>query len=327
MKTFLLLAAFQILCAAGFSQSLPPGVGSKAIHFHRPDLVVHWKASRHPWPKTLWTYHVAPKRFSSTVISNLMALGPFTEQNETENGTNGMSFSDSGRYLGISFLLGDIDFRIPSHYDPFNLTKDVPKTNQLFQLTTNLLSKVGILGSELTKEKNGRPKIWFDPEDIGTLYFVNHMTITNVDSREVRFRRRLDGVDYALWADGGSGRIEFGERGRVDRIAISWRGVEHDKLYSAATPKQIMQWIREGRAVQRIMVFPHRGGIDIDWLTVKSLTIQEATAYYDDGSQEGGGNKIRPFAELLGFVDTGKTNLPVSFFCPVIDETKPLIGK
>jgi len=56
----------------------------------RTNLLVHWNAPKHPWPKTLWVYHMVPTKFSPTVISNLMALGSFTEKDRTDSNTNGM---------------------------------------------------------------------------------------------------------------------------------------------------------------------------------------------------------------------------------------------
>ena len=86
---------------------------ASGIHFQRTNLVVRWKAPSHPWPKALWVYTVSPTRFSPTVISNLMAIGSFTEKDKKDYGTSGMVFvafvcfcKSSGRLLLLKFACG-----------------------------------------------------------------------------------------------------------------------------------------------------------------------------------------------------------------------------
>ncbi|MGH7989074.1 MAG: hypothetical protein ACREDS_02615 [Limisphaerales bacterium] len=325
MKKSLLSLVIQMICVAGFPQSLPLNGG---IHFQRTNLVVRWKAPKHPWPKTLGVYQMVPTKYSPTVISNLMALGPFTDKDKTDRGTNGMSFSNTGGHLEISFTMGEIEYaRHTRDYSPTDLAQGVPPTNQLFQLTTNFLPKLGISLSEISKGINGRTKInAFEPF---MEYFRNGVGVTNIEWRGVGFRRAVDGVEF--FYDDGHGGIDFGEHSQVVKIILSWPDLKRDNFYSAAPPKKIIQWICEGRARQKHMLRLDGGETMIDWATVKSLTITKATAYYHGELSHGEyatnsvfANCVWPYADLWGMVDTGTTNVEVAIDCPIVDETKPL---
>jgi hypothetical protein len=322
MNKIILLLLLQFFWTAAFSQSLP--FRSVGTPIQRANLLVHWNAPKHPWPKTLWVYHMVPTKFSPTVISNLMALGSFTEKDRTYSNTNGLIFGN-GQNLSISFSIGEIEYSRGENNWTTNLAKDVPGTNQLFQLTADFLPKLGISLSDLTKTENGKPNIVFY-NDVGSIYLQDNIWITNICAREVSFVRAVDGVEFRA---GGNCLIDFGEHGQVTKISLSWRGLEHDKLYPTATPEIIMKWIREGNAVQKRMLNRFGGETTIDWPAAKNVTIKKAIAYYWGevflGAREHQPifpSWVRPFATLWATVDTGHGNVDVEIDCPVIDEAK-----
>src|SRR5665213_1762672 len=188
-KIILLSICLQAFWTTGFSQSPPFKDADVGIRDQYTNLVVHWEASKNPWPKTLWVYAMTPTKFSPAVISNLMAVTGYTKKDEKDYGTNGMIFvsPEKSGNMRISFTEGEIEYWTTLNYGPTNLAQGVPTTNQLFHLTTNFLSKIGIRLSELAKDKSGQPKIYF-PE-ASTEYFVNNTTITNIQYRMVRFNR------------------------------------------------------------------------------------------------------------------------------------------
>jgi hypothetical protein len=330
MRKLFLVGGLQVAWLSGLSQTLPFDV-SEGVHVQPTNLVVRWEARKHPWPKTLWTYRVLPREFPPVVISNLMALGSFTGKDRTYSGTNGLVFGHpyAAPYLDICFTAGTVDYDgRTQHYSPTNLANNVPGTNQLLRLSTNFLAKIGIGLSEVAKRENGQPKLWWpDDSTDHTLYFVGDTTITNIESRRVFIYRALDGVEFHYGA--GDCEVEFGEHSRVVRLQLDWRAVEHDKLYAAAMPDRIIEWIRQGKAYQKHMLV-HGFETIVDWPTVKSLTVKTAKAYYDGEcffARASAGQPIlpswvRPYAEITGTVDTGTTNLNVEIVCPVIDETQ-----
>ncbi|MGH7952975.1 MAG: hypothetical protein ACREFE_13815, partial [Limisphaerales bacterium] len=206
--------------------------------------------------------------------------------------------------------------------------------NQLYQLTTNFLPKLGINLSEISKQRNGKPKFNFYEPLSG--YPIPNGTpegdfLTNIERRVVSFSRDLDGGRF--YYDGGHCEIDFGEHAKILRIELSWPNLKRDKLYSAATPKQIVRRIRDGKAIQRHMMTSNGAETIIDWSKVKSLTITNAEVLYYCGDsfvvrefapQLISPTLVYPHAELSGFVDTGKSKDYVALVCPIIDETKPL---
>lgn len=299
---------------------------ASGIHFQRTNLVVRWKAPSHPWPKALWVYTVSPTRFSPTVISNLMAIGSFTEKDKKDYGTSGMVFAppDGSRNLRISFPEGSVEYWSTRGYGPTNLARDVPRRDQLFDLTAELLPKLGISLSEISEASGtGKPKMSFIESPMQ--YFLGNSVITNVESSGVRFSRALDGVE--LGGDGGNGEIDFGEHGRVTTISLSWRTMERHKLCATATPGTLMKWLREGRAVHQPVIGESGNEITIDWAKVKSLTVRKAQPYYwgevyPIGARPAFPSLLRPFAALLATTDTGTARLDLAIQCPILDETK-----
>jgi hypothetical protein len=324
MKKLILFIFFQTFLMAGFSQELLLDKWGAPIQ--RTNIVVRWKAPKPSWPKNLWTYRVVPTQFSPTVVSNMIALGNFINQDRSFFSTNGMYYSKEGRSLRISFIEGQIEY--DGAYKSWQTNHvNLPETNQLFQLTTNFLPTIGINLSEIAKNENGK----FDIErvnDLGSMYMEGDVWTTNITGYEVWFRRALDGVRYR--GDGGEGQITFGEHGQVEHIRLSWRSVEYDKLYPAATPRNIIEWIHEGKAI-----FPHnydaQGNlINIDWAGAKSITIKKATAYYwsDLFFQREVDHQpilpcwVLPYVILSTTVDADHNNVDVEIDCPIIDETK-----
>jgi hypothetical protein len=314
----------------GFAQSLPFPRSIPRISIQATNFDISWKASKHPWPKTIWLYQAKPTWFSPTVISNLLSLCSLTTNdiNRAYSSANVLNFSKSGRNLRISFVESEITYYSTPSHDPNHLATNVPDTNQLVVLAKNLLPQIGINLSELTKLKNGQPEFRFDTnEEIGTTYFLkNNTTLNHIDHRSIAFRRTLDGIKF-IFGGGGDGRIVYGENGKIIQMTIEWRGLERKKLYSTATKKQILQWLHEGRCYfPRWFYPPYQDKIDIDWTKVKHLTITDAEAYYWGAPFPERGIPMHiytyPFAILSATVNTGTTNLNIEIDCPVIDESK-----
>jgi hypothetical protein len=330
MKKNILVCWLQAFCAAACFQALPANAGAGVL-VQCTNLNVIWAAPTNPWPKTLWVYQTQAAKPSPTVLSNLMALGSFTEKDidPKRTGTNGIAFSKDGRALVISYPLGDISYGITTHYDPTHLAQDVPETNQLLQLTTNFLPKLGISLSELAKETNGLPKLYL-PDNYFE-YYVSNKTIVDIQRRDVDFTRIVDGIEYGGLIHGGfDSAIVFGEHSNVVGMVLHWPKLKQVKSYEAATPEKIIQWIHEGRAYYHLpMSFGSE--IPIDWATVKSLAITDAQAFYYGGrslsrqsAQADFPNYVKPYGSFTATVDTGTGNLNIIVNCPVIDETKSL---
>jgi hypothetical protein len=328
MKEALLLVLLEVFSVGAFFQSLPSKATETPIQ--RTNLVVRWEAPKHPWPKTLWIYQAVPTKWSPMVISNLIVIGSFTDKDElTTYGTNGMLFTNSGRILTIS-RFGEIRYTTPDKGKASG--KNVPGTNQLFQVAVRLLPKLGISLSDIAKGEDGKPEIRY-VNDLGSSYVENHVFIHNITGREVRFNRSLDGIICRGWDTGGHGDFDFGDNGQIDKIWLYWSTLERDKSYSSVIPAAIIKLIREGKAVPHGML-GSLGEEAIDWPAVKSLTIKTAKPFYSGESYHGERAQrpffpswLRPYATLQGTADIGTTNKGFWIDCPIIDESKPLEAK
>jgi hypothetical protein len=333
MKRLIQLIVFQIIWTTSLSQTLP-FVGPEAKRVPQlTNLIVRWEAEGQPWPTKLSVYRVVPTRFSPAVVSNLMMLGSFSETNKREfyaSGTNGVIFEKPFSSLRVSFTEGSIEYYGSEPTFTRTQLADVPRTNQLFELTKQFLPRIGIGLEEVAREKQGNYNIR-PYNDIGGIYSENGLMLTNITAREVSILRALDGVEFK--GDGGYCHIRFGEHGKVIGLQLYWRSVERGKLYASATPKTIAQWIREGRAFQMHMVDGSRGETTIDWSTAKRLSLTAAKANYwgEPFFERGQAGKpvlpsaVYPYAELSGTVESASgNNVHVEIMCPVIDENKPL---
>jgi hypothetical protein len=310
MKTKILLSLIQIFCAtAAFAQSPPWKANNEAVPA-RPDLDVRWEAST-DFPRKVWTYDLLPNNFSPKIISNAMMLCLFEGKDKIEDNTNGITFesADHSRTLSISFSSGEIEYETPDiRYSPTNLAIGVPATNQLPEVAKNVLSKLHISISDITGWR-GTSKIDFS-EPL-TLFYVGNVTITNVPYRTVYFRRSVDGMPIAHHFY----RFNVGEHGQISKISIAWPNLKRIKSYPTVSPKDVISFLRKGDAVRGPV--PTNVG-DIDWPSIKSLTIKMAVPSYQVN-----GNQLYPFLFLDALVDTGKGAVAIGMSCPIIDETKP----
>jgi hypothetical protein len=318
VKKIVLLFLFQVFCVAGFSENLL-FTESFATHIPaRADLDVRWNATTNGLPPKMWVYRLLPNKFSPEIISNLMALCAFTDKDETENGANAMRFksADNSRHLDIFFPLGTIVYEAEFHYSQTNLAKDVPQMSQMPELTTNFLEKVGISPSDIEKNMNGAPNYNFwEPME---WYFVNHTFITNIEFRAASLKRSVDGASFSGAGTGGDCRIHFGEYGKITQIDLSWRNLARSKAYPTITPEMMMKCIRRGKAVHGDIPM---NIADIDWPTIKSVTIKKAKPCYYAGETSAPSDWLYPFAALWATVDTGHGSIDLEIDCPIIDET------
>jgi hypothetical protein len=310
MKKIILLLLIQVVCAmAGFAQS-PPWKANNEIIPARPDLNVLWQNSTQ-FPRKIWIYQLLPNVFPPKIISNVMALCSFTGKDKIDDETNGMVFQnpDGSRKLSISYSSGAIEYETAEiRYSPTNLAIGVPSTNELPEVAKSVLSKLHIKFSDITGWL-GTNKIDFS-EPLTTFY-VGGAVITNVPYRTVYFRRSVDGMPIAY----DFYRFNVGEYGKISKISIAWPNLKRLKSYRTVSPKDVVDFIRHGNATRGPV--PTSIG-DIDWPSIKSLTITDAIPSYLVN-----GNRLYPFLYLGALVDTGNVKVKIGMACPIFDETKP----
>jgi hypothetical protein len=308
MKKIGFVILIQITCLMGFSQTPPWKEGGISIPAST-NLDVRWQAADH-FPRKVWIYQLLPNDFSPEIISNTMTLCSFAEKDKIEQDTNGISFKNGARTLSISFSSGSIRYGTPEPQYVLkpNSFEGVPKTEDMPELTENFLHKVGIKLSEIQKGTNGAPMFYFS--DRGYEFLFNHVLTTDTWARIVFFRRSVDGAEVV----GNSDKIQFGERGQISQIDLSWPKLKAIKSYRTISQKGVINFLRDGNAAHGPTA---DNAPDIDWPTIKSVTITKAIpSYLVDGM------RLYPYLHLDATIDTGHGTAVVAILCPIIDETK-----
>jgi|SRR5579884_2255998 len=317
MKHTVAIVLLCCICSAGFCQHL--SLKEFGTSFHRANLDVRWEAPKDALPTNVWVYRLSGRKFSDEAVSNLMAIGSFTQSEKQSIGPHQILFktADNKRMLAINDTLGGIYYESRQQFSPEHLAKDVPTTNQIPGLTSKYLAQFGINESEIVRNQN-KSGPWLNIFDSTTVYYKGHTSITNTEWRGVRFRRAVDTGEFVGGGTGGNGEIHFGEHGQITRIEISWRNLERYKSYRAATPATIGDWIREGKAVETGIPMNE---LPIDWATVKALTVKQANVSYYAGSQFAPSDWLIPLASLWTTVerDNGQT-VDLEIDCPIYED-------
>jgi hypothetical protein len=318
VKRFIVLL-FVMLVATGFSQSL--SLQSLGEPFRCSTSIIHWNVPTNSLPSKVWVYHLLPKIFPPEAISNLVATCGFTAADESISNKDEVFYQNAASHpskqLGISLSHGIIFYEEATDYGLTNLAVDVPQISQLLNLTTNFLSGLGIDTSEIPQNSTGSPEFRFwEPFKE---YFLKDGIVTNIEFRAVDFKRSVDGGNILGAGTAGNGEIFFGEHGKPVKIDIAWPNMERFKSYPTVTPDTIIKWIAEGKAVH--------GGIlmnlpDIDWSTIKSLTIHKAEINYYAGDRLSPSEWLMPLVSLWTTVDTGQFKTDLEVDCPIIDDSK-----
>lgn len=290
------------------------------------NISVSWNAPKSDLPHKFWIYKALPAKVSSDVISNLVALGSFTEKDREKipGYPRLIAYDDpSGKKsLRVNPDWVFIEYSDPDADDMHN-TNGVPSRQQAIEMAKHWLPILGIDSRQLAQNTDGTgikiyggpETVFFYPKEAGPAY------ATNICMQIVTFMRALDGIEISGGCARGGGCIQFGHDTKISKIMVSWRNYKRDKLYPAATPEMLLKWIREGKAVWRSKddsMFP-------DWSSVKNIVITKATLYYYSEAYDENDkpqNAACPFVEMEAVANAGTTNLIFNFDCPIIDETQ-----
>jgi hypothetical protein len=277
-------------------------------------MKIIWAVPTNVWPPTnkIWTYKIIPQHFSDVVVSNLMAIGSFTnDQARPSNSLNektGLHFGhDWLKHLAIDPTHGFIDYHDDSARAKMtsaitNVPEPVvgvPDKEESRRFGLKYLQLAGIDTSQLVNPRwYTETRTWTNPK--------TQTEIKEIEMRAVDFERRING----LIADGaGIAYVGFGNNAKVFDLKISWRNLEPYKpLDNFVTPEQIMQSIQNGK----IPFLPRIRGA---WTfgKVKTLTITGMTAYYQMKPGDEQMDFVTPILQFSANMNNGKTNWPISF--------------
>ncbi len=307
-------------------------------HTHRPSFVpanceIVWNVPTNQMPNALWVYRTIPQHFSDKAISNLVALGSFTTRDKKRitllkmaslssedraRAKNLLAFENEkeGRNLQIVPADGYIDYR-DQRADPAtrDAIEDVPSEVATQELALKLLDQIGIPRSQLLKKPDSSEPLTFkEVRRWGHMDKQQGKRVVQNSSRGVFFIRQIEGVTFAGIGIAGGFHVRFSSHAKVAELQLVWRNLQRYKKYEIASPDQIMQWIKEGKAV---MPAPNVNPSD-----VKKLTITDISPMYMGESGEERQDFTYPFANLGTTAETGQTNIGVQLYCPVLSNSE-----
>jgi len=325
MKLIASLICLQLLVSVGLSQTLPAPVSYLQTRYHATNFDIAWNAPDHSWTNKVWIYKDTAAKFSDDVISNLLEIGSYTQQDKKDYGIYGITAYDSGRVLRVATMTGKITYYAPQLYGTDHLVTNLPGTNEAIVLTKQILSRIGISLSNIEHASNGELLFHYDPKQQGTIYYTTNLPIVNLNHRPIGFKRTLDGL--TVNGNGGIGTIDYGENGIVIQMDIEWRGMTRESEYDTATKDDMLRWLKDGHCYFPRSFYPtHKEHIDIDWTKAKHLTINRVQVCYwgidfpDNNPPVK--STVSPYAILYATVDTGQTNLDVEIDSPIINPNK-----
>jgi hypothetical protein len=324
----LILTLLVLFTKTAASQEAPSFDG---IPFLPATCEIVWAASTNQLPAALRVYKTVPQVFSERTVSNLVALGSFTASNRKEAPEERPTdkyarwfFSEGNdkaplKYLIISPAGGFVMYRDRSADDIHSVIEDVPREAEVKDLGLKLLDQIGISRSELAVKPNSSELLTYkETRSRGPRYDVAQRKVIGekrVESRGVFFVRRIDGVNFAGIGVGGGFLVRFTSHAKVVELQLVWRNLQPYKNYRVATPSEIIQWIKEGKAA-----IPFTDAEKVNPHAIKKLTITKISPLYAGELPEKQQDFTYPFASLDTIADTGETNISVELYCPILSK-------
>jgi hypothetical protein len=302
-----------------------PSFKGDGLPFIPVNCEITWAAPTNQLPKTVWIYKTIRQHFSDEAVSNLVALGSFTMHDRKELSElsaeerpqlsaegwaivrDPLVFQNEGekRFLEIS-PRGYITYRDHRLDDIHSVIEDVPG---------EAMAQIGIPRSELATKPNSSELLTFKETGSRGHLDEEHKPVKEIDSRGVFFVRQIGGVRFAGIGVAGGFYIRFASHAKVAQLELVWRNLQPYKKYEVASPGQIMQWIKEGKAVV-IMSDADK----VNPRKVKKLTVTEISPLYLGEMGEELQDLTYPFASLSTLADTGQTNISLMLYCPILSD-------
>lgn len=290
------LAAGGVVCmvlnfASGFTASavILPFENQYVEPLYTPKAEVVWAATN-SLPSSIRIFKVIPANYSTVALSNLTLLG---------------GKADAKRGWMSFYQVMD---------EPQKL-EGVPDKARAFELGTNLLTRLEIPLTELEREgqrlKAGYRPGWRGRFDKTTRTHVNEPCVMGVG-----FRRVLDGLlCYGQHVD-----MQFESQETLTHLEVKWHGLSPTGSHDAASPEQIIAWIKEGRT--RAHPIETTGSRWIKTADIKRVVIRNIQVVYDAGPNHGLFDSppryLYPYAGLLAEIEFSPGDVEtLGLSCPI----------
>jgi hypothetical protein len=286
------------------------------------DVPITW-AAKNSTPTNLWIYKVIPQTFPAKPISELLRQSPFTNR-ITGTISNNFSLGNQTCIFHVNPAQGSVtywnEYAPANHWDKTNhlweLVKGLPSQSETEKLGLKFLKQFGIQQKDLAQKADGHLITFGETK---TRSYFDRRTQTNIENevtaRGVFFVRRLDGVDFTGIGVRGGCEIEYGNNKKISNFTLVWRNLERYEDYRTATGSEIMQFIRDGKAV----ITPKN---PVNPSDLKSITVTEIIPRYMGADADEKQTFVFPFAQVGAHVNLGNTNADIELFCPILSTNK-----
>ena len=245
----------------------------------------------------------------------MMALGSFTLGDRTNrtnpwpyppyNNPSTLFFSSPSKKRELGFFPHGVIKYLDELANDIKDAEGVPSESEAVHLGTNYLRQLGIDLSQLaTKPNSNEFRVWHG-NGTAFLYMPNHVVVTNVHLREIRFVRRLDGVDFGGDGSEGGCSIQFAHYAKVGEITLIWRNLQRERLAKTAAPERLIKFMQEGKCAWQIPSYEWQH-LNPSWM--KKVTITGATPLYYGEGDNVTQRFVYPFALLQTTMDLCVTN-------------------
>jgi len=300
-----------------FLIGLAVGFAKESSSTNQPEII--WSVPSNHLPSSVWVYKFVPQIFSPIILSNLMYLGAFTMNDQTniegepafrDKRLTYFKSNDGARELGFFPPYGYFYYHnFSAEAKAHELANDVPSDEQTYQRGLHYMQKLGIDCSQLAATENsnvlritkcfGR-RSWFDK--------VLRTNVETIYMRGIYFRRQIDGID--LTSDGVD--FQFGSYGKISRLEVVWRKWEPHELHPTLIPGQLIEELRSGKG-KWVMSGPNQ--------STKRITIYEVQPLYRGfqvkDNDLNNSRFLEPFVRLETHVEAEGTNYVANFDCPI----------
>jgi len=295
--------------------------------FDAKEIELVWQVPTNEIPQTLATLKVSPASFSPEVVSNVIGLCGFKEPSRVWDHfkpvAKGKTVSYKephpgkpvlGKYLQISPANGSINFSDPSASAlPTTPVMGVPTEQEALTRAVELLPKLGLREADLAHKNDGSELEHFNiVQKTGRIDREQKKLVETPTVRGVIFVRQVNGISFSGAGDFGGLRVEFGNEGRIKELALTWRKLLPDKTNAVASPEQMLQFIKKGRAVIR---WPQDADVASP---VRKITFTHLRPYYYGSGGDGPQRIVLPYAMLTATAETSNTNYSITLSCPLL---------
>jgi hypothetical protein len=281
-----------------------------------------WSVQAGSLPKALKRYSVLPAHYSIETVSNLISVAEVKDPRAAFEDLRGaldgktVRYEEPGtrKFLSFSPESGRIYF-----YDgrgraqPKDVIEDVPNRDEAVARTLALLPKFGLTESQFTVGTgSNRFRVSYIEDVYGRRNPELNKMVHTTASQGVFIHRPVNGILFGGVGNFGGVRAEFGVRGRLLEMEISWRNLDKPELVRCGSPEQVVKWIQQGKAVE--------GTGSFDFTGLREVTITGFTVHYFGERSMSVQRIVEPYLVLSVLGKWDAHSLPFVLFSPLLEK-------